>query len=273
MGAAWARRLRSGFEMIPNVSTGRFRRTRGKPARPDGGVASDALWALLHDSLEHSLADGTGRREALGWVVEEELVEAELAVAGREVGERLDGGERRLRDPAVAVQERADDRSIRRTFEDGELGSRRAKPLLGREPVSAHRVPAVGALARRPRPQAGGFVVAIGAGADADLEPAAGDVVDGDRLLGEQGWLAEDDGADERADPDPARRLRERGERRPALVEGPRADRVHEVVGDPEAVEPELLHLARPADDLLPRLERDDDGAKPHAENHAALPD
>src|SRR5919201_905784 len=28
--------------MAPNLSTGRFRRTRGKPARPDGGVASDA---------------------------------------------------------------------------------------------------------------------------------------------------------------------------------------------------------------------------------------
>src|SRR5919197_887425 len=214
-----------------NVSTGRFRRARGKPARPDGGVASDALWALLHDALEHSLTDGTGRREALRRVVEEELVEAELAVAGREVGERLDGGERRLRDPAVAVQERTHDRSIRRSFEDGELGSRRAKPLLGREPVSAHRVPALGAaeqglelldegaqavapLARCPRPQAGGLVVLVRARADADLEPPAGDVVDGDRLLGEQGWLAEDDGADERADPDPARCPPQRGGRR-----------------------------------------------------------
>src|SRR5207302_2547602 len=31
------------FDRTPSVSTGRFRRTRGRPAHPDGGVASDAL--------------------------------------------------------------------------------------------------------------------------------------------------------------------------------------------------------------------------------------
>src|SRR5919201_4963887 len=100
--------------MISNVSTGRFGRTRGKPARPDGGVASDALWALLRHPLEHSLTDGTGRREALGRVVEEELVEPQRAVAGREDVEGLDGGERRLRHPPVSMQERADDGSVGR---------------------------------------------------------------------------------------------------------------------------------------------------------------
>ena len=122
----------------------------------------------------------------------------------------------------------------------------------------------VAPLARRPRREARRLVVLVRAGADADLEPPPGHVVDGERLLREYARRAEHDRADDRADPDPARRLRERGERRPALVEGPRPDRVHEVVGHPEAVEPELLDLARPPDDLLPRLEGDDDRAESH---------
>src|ERR687888_1989500 len=35
--------------MTPSRSTGRFRRTRGKPARPEGGVASDASIGLFSD--------------------------------------------------------------------------------------------------------------------------------------------------------------------------------------------------------------------------------
>ena len=35
--------------MTPSRSTGRFRRTRGKPARPEGGVASDASVGLFSD--------------------------------------------------------------------------------------------------------------------------------------------------------------------------------------------------------------------------------
>src|SRR5207237_7545797 len=66
-------------------------------------------------------------------------------------------------------------------------------------------------------------------------------------------------------DAHPARDLRERGERRPALVERPCAAGVDEVVGPPDAVEPELLELEPPADDLLPRLERVDDGAETHS--------
>src|SRR5205809_7408811 len=49
----YAARARTGsrgseaFRDASNVSTARFRRTCGKPARPDGGVASDALGAFL----------------------------------------------------------------------------------------------------------------------------------------------------------------------------------------------------------------------------------
>src|SRR5207302_4429341 len=99
----------------------------GTRSVPRGRASSRAL---LRYSLEHSITDGTGRREPLGRVIEEELVEPGLAVTLGERGEGLDRRERRLGDPAVAIEEGPHDRPMRRRVEDGQLGRRRVKALV-----------------------------------------------------------------------------------------------------------------------------------------------
>src|SRR5439155_10123530 len=97
---------------------------------------------------------GPGRCEAVRRVVDEELVEAGRAVALGEGSKRLDRGERRLGDPVVCMEERADDRAriasdlLAVAVEELVLARRALEPLLGGEPVAAHRVPAIGALRR-----------------------------------------------------------------------------------------------------------------------------
>src|SRR5712692_1078238 len=76
----------------------------------------------------------------------------------------------------------------------------------------------------------------------AELEPAVGDVVDGDGLLGEKCRVSKGIARDQHADPDPARDRCKAGEQGPALEVGPvRTAGLGIVVAIPNALEAKLL--------------------------------
>ena len=87
----------------------------------------------------------------------------------------------------------------------------------------------------------GVVLVDLPARPEAEDHPAAGEPVDGGRALGEQGWVVDRGGRDERPYPDPFGDRRQGGQQPPALVRvAPRGRRVpgvgHVVVGQPDAV-------------------------------------
>src|SRR5437763_4528904 len=98
----------------------------------------------------------------------------------------------------------------------------------------------VTAFARRAELDAvGAGLLLVPPGAEADLEPAARNDVERRGHVGEHGRLAVVDARDQYAEPQPSRRLREGGERRPSLEAGARRvseDRV-EVVERPARLE------------------------------------
>ena len=63
-------------------------------------------------------------------------------------------------------------------------------------------------------------LVLVPARPDAEDQPSVADVVDGHRLLGQQGRVAERVARDEDAEPDPTRPDSDRGEERPGLGHG-----------------------------------------------------
>ena len=99
----------------------------------------------------------------------------------------------------------------------------------------------------------------VPAAAEAEDQPAAGDVVDRRGHLREEPGRPERRREDERPELDPARRRGERAEQRPRLVVARLgADRgvrraVEEVVAEPEAVGAAVLGLAGEPEDLRPR--------------------
>ena len=81
-------------------------------------------------------------------------------------------------------------------------------------------------------------------GAQPELEPAVGDVVDGHRLVREKARVAERVAAHQHPDPDARRAGRQPGQERPALVVRPgRAAGLVEVIAVPHAVEAEPLEV------------------------------
>jgi hypothetical protein len=93
----------------------------------------------------------------------------------------------------------------------------------------------------------------VPAGAEAELEAAVGDVVDGCRLLRQQIRVAKRIAADEDPDPDPRGLGGESGEERPGLVVGPGgAARLEVVVAVPDGVEAELIEEPPALDQLGP---------------------
>ena len=76
------------------------------------------------------------------------------------------------------------------------------------------------------------------AGAEAELEAAAGDVVDRDRLLGQQRRVAEGVAGDQDAEADALRGQSQPSQQRPGLEDrAVQLERRHVVIGQPEAVE------------------------------------
>ena len=144
---------------------------------------------------------------------------------------------------------------------------------VGEQPVERldHLGEARGARRRRDRLAAvDGRVPTDAAGADAEDEAAAGDVVERDRVLGERQRLAEVGGAHEGAEPDALGRAGEAGEPgdraepRPVAVVLP-----GEVVVGPEVVEPERLDVAGLGHRGGPRIRGDDADADPHGPSMA----
>src|SRR5579859_2011741 len=108
-------------------------------------------------------------------------------------------------------------------------------------------------------------------GPEAQLEAAVRNVVDGDRLLGEQTGVAERVAAHEDADADPLRARRQGGEQRPSLIVWScRVARLVQVVAVPDAVETEALEVLPPFDERRPRQVLIGADAKAHpAASHA----
>lgn len=126
-------------------------------------------------------------------------------------------------------------------------------------------------LARRPRSDPRGRVVGgTAARADAHLEPPAGEVVHGDGHLRQQRRRPERDLRDHRSDAHPRGLTRERTERRPGLEL--HLVRVLEVIGEPNAVEPQLLRPLPPRHEVVGGRGLDDHDAEArHAHPPAAL--
>ena len=89
-------------------------------------------------------------------------------------------------------------------------------------------------------------MLAVGvAGADAELKPAVGHVVDGHRALREQTGVAEGVAAHQHSDPDPRGTGGERREQGPALVVGAGlVAGLVEVIAVPDAVESQRLEVS-----------------------------
>ena len=92
------------------------------------------------------------------------------------------------------------------------------------------------------------MVVLVVAGADADVEAAGRDVIDGQRLPGENHGVAQGCVGDESSDPDPLRVGGDRSQCRPGLENGqPVRDRL---VCQPNGIEPDPLRKLRIASQL-----------------------
>ena len=95
----------------------------------------------------------------------------------------------------------------------------------------------------------------VPAGAEAEDEAAAAQLVDRGGLLGEQGRVVEVRAGDERPELDPRRRGGDRGQQRPRLPRpagGPVLPAIEEVLADPHGVEPEVLDRAGHVEELGP---------------------
>ena len=95
----------------------------------------------------------------------------------------------------------------------------------------------------------------VPAGAEAEDEPAATQLVDRGGLLGEQGGVVEVRAGDERPELDPRRRGGDRGQERPRLPRAagrPVLPAIEEVLADPDGVEPEVLDRAGHVEELGP---------------------
>ena len=203
--------------------------------------------------------------DAAGHHREDQRLAARLA--GRVVEDLppLAGGLERRKDRVVLVGEAhgcAHPAWFRRAADDDRrarlLHRLRPRPALGRPlAVDLLELPLelVEALAGRGEGQAVGLVLGlVPAGADSELDPAAGDVVDRDHVLRQHRGRPERDRRDHRPEPDPLGHRGERGQRRPGVegAGGRAAEDGEVVVGAEQPLEADALGGAGERAPLLP---------------------